>query len=97
VTHSLSQLLVAPSAKGKENVSVPSREKAKDGFVAVAQSTLPGRMGDRYTEIVETCLACLDPGNIDFGDDKAFEDEDGIVIGARYTERVLLRLSRLIM
>jgi hypothetical protein len=95
--HSLSQVLVVPSVKGKEITSVPLRENAKDRFVTLARSTLPGRMGDRYTEIVETCLTCLDPGNLDFGDDKAFEDEDGIIVGVRYVEKVLHRLSRLIM
>jgi hypothetical protein len=95
--HSISRLLVAPSAKGKEVTLVTPRDEAKHRFVVLAQLTLPGSMGDRYAEIVETCLTCLDPGNIDFGDDKAFEDEDGIIVGARYIEKVLLRLSRLIM
>jgi hypothetical protein len=54
-------------------------------------------MGDRYADIVETCLTCLDPDNADFGNDEAFEDEDGIIVGARYIEKVVLRLSRLTM
>jgi hypothetical protein len=95
--HSISRLLVAPFMKGKEVTLVMPRDEAKHRFVALAQSTLRGSMGDKYAEIVETCLTCLEPGNIDFGDDKAFEDEDGIIVGARYIEKVLLRLSRLIM
>jgi hypothetical protein len=54
-------------------------------------------MGDKYAEIVETCLTCLDLDNADFGNDQAFEDEDGILVGARYLEKVVLRLSRLAM
>ncbi|KAJ6196722.1 hypothetical protein J3E72DRAFT_386138 [Bipolaris maydis] len=83
--HSLSQLLTARS------------EKDKDLFVALAQCPLPGSMGDTYAEIVETCLTCLDPGNVDSGDEKAFEDEDGILVGVRYIEKVLLRLGKPIM
>lgn len=46
---------------------------------------------------VETCLTCLDPDNVDFGDEKAFEDENGVLFGARYIEKVLLRLGKLSM
>jgi hypothetical protein len=97
LAHSLSQLLTAPFEIGNSLVPTALREQAKDRFSALARKCLPGCMGDRYAEIVETCLTCLDPGNVDFGDDKAFEDEDGILVGARYIEKVLLRLSRLTM
>lgn len=83
--HNLLQLLTTRS------------EKDKDLFVALARCPLPRSMGDKYAEIVETCLTCLDPDNVDFGDEKAFEDENGILVGARYIEKVLLRLGRLRM
>ncbi|EEU39135.1 uncharacterized protein NECHADRAFT_15666, partial [Fusarium vanettenii 77-13-4] len=35
----------------------------KDRFVKLAQTELRECMGTRYSEIVETCLTCLDPGN----------------------------------
>jgi hypothetical protein len=63
-------------------------EQAKDTFLALARDLLPGRIGDRYAEIVETCLTCLDPDNVDFGDEKEFEDADGVRVGARYIEKV---------
>jgi len=60
----------------------------KEHLVAIAQNELPKRMGTKYTEIVETCLTCLDPGNVDFGDEREFEDEDGIVVGVRFIQKV---------
>jgi hypothetical protein len=60
----------------------------KDALVDIAKQRLPSRMGDRYTEIVVTCLTCLDKSNTDFGDDSEFEDADGVLIGVRYIEKV---------
>jgi hypothetical protein len=94
---SLSRLLTAPSEKGKEVLSESVQAQARDRFIALARCRLPGSMGDRYTEIVQTCLTCLDAGNVDFGDEKAFEDENGILVGTRYIEKVLLRLGKLTM
>ena len=48
-------------------------EKGKDHLVSLARAHLPGSMGDKYTEIVETCLTCLGPANVDFGDESEFE------------------------
>ncbi|WYZ43399.1 hypothetical protein EsH8_VI_001098 [Colletotrichum jinshuiense] len=70
---------------------------AKDHLLALARSLLPHKMGIRYTKVVETCLTCLDPGNCDFGDQSEFEDEDGILVGTRYIEKVILRLDVLCM
>ncbi|OIW23930.1 hypothetical protein CONLIGDRAFT_664331 [Coniochaeta ligniaria NRRL 30616] len=68
---------------------------AKEHLLLLARCRLPQYMGSRYAEIVETCLTCLDPDNADFGDAREFEDEDGIRVGVRYIEKVLLRLNRL--
>ena len=68
------------------------KDGLKDHLVSLARSELPRRMGTRYTQIVDTCLTCLDPGNVDFGDEKEFEDEDGIVIGVRFIQKVRLPL-----
>jgi hypothetical protein len=45
-------------------------------------------MGTKYTQVVETCLTCLDPENTDFGDEEEFQDADGILVGVRYIEKV---------
>jgi hypothetical protein len=63
----------------------------KDQLVALASSELPKWMGTSYSEIVRTCLTCLDPDNVDFGDEREFEDEDGIVVGVRFIQKVRLR------
>lgn len=60
----------------------------KDTLVSLAKQRLPSRMGDKYTEIVVTCLTCLDESNAAFGDDSEFEDADGVLIGVRYIGKV---------
>jgi hypothetical protein len=39
--------------------------------------------------IFGTCLTCLEDENIDFGDEREFMDADSILVGVRYTEKVL--------
>ncbi|ROW10358.1 hypothetical protein VMCG_02007 [Cytospora schulzeri] len=68
---------------------------AKQKLLCLAQDELPRSMGTKYTDIVVTCLTCLDPENGDFGDEEEFQDEDGICVGVRYIEKVLLRLNAL--
>jgi hypothetical protein len=58
-------------------------------LVDTARSRLPLKMGNKYTDIVVSCLTCLDKDNEAFGDDKEFEDEDGIIVGVRYIEKVI--------
>ncbi|KAF1811644.1 hypothetical protein P152DRAFT_474375 [Eremomyces bilateralis CBS 781.70] len=65
----------------------------KDHLVALARTALPQRMGTKYTEVVQTCLTCLDRENVDFGDEREFQDADGILVGVRYIEKVLMQLS----
>ncbi|KAJ5922358.1 hypothetical protein N7516_010061 [Penicillium verrucosum] len=69
----------------------PSR--FKDHLLSLAQGELRSRMGTIYSEVVVTCLTCLDPENVDFGDEREFQDEDGILVGARYIEKVIMRLN----
>lgn len=60
----------------------------KEHLIALAKKELPRKMGSRYEEVVINCLTCLDKDNVDFGDQKEFEDVDGVVVGARYIEKV---------
>ncbi|KAH9890227.1 hypothetical protein F4778DRAFT_377622 [Xylariomycetidae sp. FL2044] len=76
-----------------ELLQTPS--KIKDYLVDMARSRLPLRMGDKYTAVVVTCLTCLDEDNEDFGDQEDMRDDDGILIGVRFVERVLLRLTEI--
>ncbi|KAK8142627.1 hypothetical protein G3M48_008504 [Beauveria asiatica] len=61
----------------------------KEDLVAVANDLLPSRMGYLYTNLVKTCLTCLDTNNEDFGDESEFLDDDGILVGVRYVEKRL--------
>ncbi|CAG7993204.1 unnamed protein product [Penicillium salamii] len=60
----------------------------QDRLLALARGELRRRMGTKYSDVVVTCLTCLDPGNVDFGEEEDFEDEDGIEVGVRYIEKV---------
>ncbi|KAJ9603238.1 hypothetical protein H2200_012016 [Cladophialophora chaetospira] len=60
----------------------------KEHLVSLARAELPKRMGSKYTNVVVTCLTCLDEENIDFGDQSEFQDEDGILVGVRYIDKV---------
>ena len=65
----------------------------KNRLLLLAEKHLPHKMGTLYTEVVKTCLTCLSVDNDDFGDDSEFYDEDGIFVGIRYIEKVLLQLK----
>lgn len=77
------------------NQAMQSSPRIKDHLVGMARSRLPMCMGDKYTAVVVTCLTCLDPGNEDFGDEEDMKDDDGILIGVRFIEKVLLKLSEI--
>jgi hypothetical protein len=72
----------------QEKDEVKKATLVKDALVELATTMLPSRMGDKYMEIVVTCLTCLDETNPDFGDDTDFQDEEGVTIGVRYIEKV---------
>ena len=60
----------------------------KRKFVSMARERLPSLMGHKYTQVVISCLTCLDNDNDGFGDEREFEDEDGILVGVRFIEKV---------
>ncbi|KAI1389425.1 uncharacterized protein F4822DRAFT_199817 [Hypoxylon trugodes] len=91
----LSAFLKTNHNSSKEDIAEFLLTSAKNRFVELARSQLRECMGTRYSDIVETCLTCLDPDNGDFGDQREFEDEDGIRVGVRYIEKVLGRLNTL--
>lgn len=69
------------------------RKKAngiKEILLDMATKQLPSTMGPIYAEIAVACLMCLDRGNKGFGNEEEFTDEDGISVGVRYVEKVLL-------
>lgn len=60
----------------------------KDHLVHLANTRLPLSMGTVFKDVVVNCLTCLDDSNVDFGDRSEFEDEDGVLMGVRYIEKV---------
>jgi hypothetical protein len=61
----------------------------KRTLVSMASDRLPGLMGQRYADLALACLTCLDPGDTNlFGKERDLEDEDGIVVGVQYIEKV---------
>jgi hypothetical protein len=57
-------------------------------LVMLAKEQLPVSMGWLYSEVVLSCLTCLDQDNERFGDRSEFQDEDGIEVGVRYIDKV---------
>ena len=74
-------ILTKKSVFGKANA-------IKERLTVLAESILPNTFGQRYSEIVVSCLTCLDKDNQDFGDSSQFEDDDGVSVGVRYLEKV---------
>jgi hypothetical protein len=63
-------------------------ELMKEHLIALAKRDLPKRMGERYKNTTVNCLTCLDQDNTDFGDQSEFEDQDGVLVGVKYIEKV---------
>ncbi|KAK7910616.1 hypothetical protein PG985_013097 [Apiospora marii] len=74
----------------------PGMRKAyriKDSMLSLAKTRLSRRMGPRYSAVVATCLTCLDVDNDDFGDESEMADEDGIIVGVRFIEKIIAKLN----
>lgn len=79
-------------------VTWPQKTRAviKDTLLALAREELPAAMGDRYTSVVVACLTCLDEDSADFANDGA-RDEDGLIVGVRFIESVLMKLGEIVL
>jgi hypothetical protein len=67
----------------------------KEHLVELAKRALPSRLGDIYTDIVLACLNCLDTGNEAFGSEEELADEDGILVGVRFIEKILTKVNQI--
>lgn len=90
------------ASNGNGNAPAPARAPIlgtggglyfQEHLLFLAQGELRKRMGTRYSDVVVTCLTCLDAKNVDFGEKGDFEDADGIEVGVRYIEKVTMRLN----
>lgn len=74
-----------------DRISRRGGTKMKEELMAICQDRLASLVGDQYTNLVLSCLCCLDkdsPQNIFDGPGNGVRDEDGIVVGVRYIENV---------
>ncbi|KAG9255483.1 uncharacterized protein F5Z01DRAFT_685943 [Emericellopsis atlantica] len=74
-------------------IGAASRLQTKEHLVGLARKDLPPRVGDKYTDLVVVCLTCLDPGNTAFGSEQELLDEDGILVGVRFVEKILSKMA----
>ncbi|KAI4929127.1 hypothetical protein J4E85_005752 [Alternaria conjuncta] len=81
-----SQLLPPPDYSEKDEVG--KAKSLKHTLIEIAMRELPSCMGDKYTGIVISCLTCLDTTNPDFSDENDFKDEDDVIVGVRYIQKV---------
>ncbi|MCJ1454465.1 hypothetical protein MMC28_004818 [Mycoblastus sanguinarius] len=82
----------AVDAKDVQNVVALTRPRVvQQVFIALAKKELQSRMGIAYTDLVISCLTCLEGG---FGDAKEFE-ENQIAVGVKFKDLVLQPLSAL--
>ncbi|KAK2611431.1 hypothetical protein N8I77_004770 [Diaporthe amygdali] len=80
---------------GAELLKAP--ETVKNHLISLARGRLRRKVGTKYSKVVETCLTCLDSGNVDFGDETEFRDELGIAVGVRYIEKVVGKLAEIVV
>ncbi|CUS12338.1 unnamed protein product [Tuber aestivum] len=62
--------------------------RIKRALTNLAHKHLPPIMGTKYTEIVVSCLACLDQES-HLGPESDFLDDDGTLVGVRYIQEIL--------
>lgn len=71
-------------ATGKAKLKSPAEIQAT--FVKKAQQAIPRIMGEKFSKIVVSCLTCLEGG---LGNREELMDENGVVSGVAYVDRVL--------
>ncbi|KAH6983697.1 hypothetical protein BKA56DRAFT_584090, partial [Ilyonectria sp. MPI-CAGE-AT-0026] len=74
----------------KDRLQLKSPNILKEHLVTLSRSNiLRAKIGTKYSEVVEIYLTCLDEDNLDFSDEREFQDKDGVAVGLRYIEKVL--------
>lgn len=87
-----------PAAEIEPHLQIKNpRERAKSiqqSLTKLAQEQLPASMGRRYAEVTLACLTCLDgPLTNVFGEPDDMKDENGILVGVAFIEKVLMKLA----
>ena len=90
-----------------ENDTRKRAHAIKSHLISLAASDLPAKMGEKYTNIVLLCLRCLDKEKDNtaevaeggeeegIGEFRDVLDEDGIIVGVKYIEKVLLKMQEI--
>ncbi|KAL8969277.1 MAG: hypothetical protein Q9183_002075 [Haloplaca sp. 2 TL-2023] len=69
-------------------------KEIKSILIAMAKSLLPSLMGLSYTDIVLSCLTCLDADTENlFANEKDLYDEDGILVSVVFIEKILVKIE----
>ncbi|RMZ48334.1 hypothetical protein AFCA_008517 [Aspergillus flavus] len=73
-----------------------SAVQIKQALLEMAESRLPVLMGKIDANVVVSCLTCLDWDG-SFGNKAELEDEDGILVGVRYIEKILYEIEKIVV
>ncbi|KAI5776564.1 hypothetical protein EDC01DRAFT_625227 [Geopyxis carbonaria] len=68
-------------------------QKIKGELLNMAKNQLPSKTGSRYAGIVVLCMSCLDDEDNNFGQMRDLLDENGILVGVKYIEKVSRQAS----
>ncbi|TVY48624.1 hypothetical protein LOCC1_G003115 [Lachnellula occidentalis] len=69
--------------------------RTKKILITMAREILPQTMGQTYSGMVVSCLTCLDNSGNSFGDEDELDDDDGILVGIRYIEKIWAELQKI--
>ena len=67
----------------------------KDVLYQLAKEQLPAKVGKKYTDVELTCLMAWEDKDGSLGSKDEFRDEDGILIGVRYSEKIIFQLEEI--
>lgn len=62
--------------------------EVKRVLTALAMSELLSRMGERFAAVVVSCLTCLDKDSARGSVDALLEDDNGVILGVSYIQKV---------
>jgi hypothetical protein len=91
VSYGEQEVVLGPGAAlgiSKEALRRCGSSQIKEHLVGLARSRLPSMLGEMYTEVVLSCLKCLDSENEDYGEIADEDDADGVVVGVRFIQKV---------
>jgi len=87
---SIVQKDIPGTATGQQKLKSP--KEIQGTFVKEAQRVIPRIMGEKFAKIVISCLTCLEGG---LGSPEEFMDENGVISGVVYVDKVLQMLEEI--